>query len=187
MAQERGEAIQYKLADAARRCMRDTPVDSLTVSRIVREAGVARQTFYRHFADKYDLINWYFDKILLESFEHMGEGRTVYEGLVNKFHYIEDEKLFFRAAFKTDDQNSLREHDFRLILEFYTDRIEEKTGKKLSDQLRFLLEMYCQGSIYMTVRWVLGQIKGTPEQIASALVDAMPAELERVFRQLELL
>ena len=29
MAQERGEAIQYKLADAARRCMRDTPVDKI--------------------------------------------------------------------------------------------------------------------------------------------------------------
>ena len=82
MAQERGEAIQYKLADAARRCMRDTPVDSLTVSRIVREAGVARQTFYRHFADKYDLINWYFDKILLELFEHMGEGRTVFASMI---------------------------------------------------------------------------------------------------------
>lgn len=30
---------------------------------------------YRNFKDKYDLINWYFDKILLESFEHMGEGK----------------------------------------------------------------------------------------------------------------
>lgn len=181
------EKMKYHLAEAMKHCMKRSPVEKITVREITEECGTTRQTFYRNFRDKYDLINWYFDKILLESFEHMGEGRTVYEGLVNKFHYIEDEKLFFRAAFKTDDQNSLREHDFRLILEFYTDRIEEKTGKKLSDQLRFLLEMYCQGSIYMTVRWVLGQIKGTPEQIASALVDAMPAELERVFRQLELL
>ena len=127
----------------------------------------------------------------------MGEGKTVYEGLVNKFHYIEEEKLFFRAAFKTDDQNSLREHDFRLILQFYTERIEEKTGRKLSEQMKsgrklseqmkFLLEMYCQGSIYMTVQWVLGQIKGTPEQIARSLVDAMPSQLEQMFRKLDLL
>ena len=148
------EKMKYRLAEAMKHCMKRSPVEKITVREITEECGTTRQTFYRNFRDKYDLINWYFDKILLESFEHMGEGRTVYEGLVNKFHYIEDEKLFFRAAFKTDDQNSLREHDFRLILEFYTDRIEEKTGKKLSDQLRFLLEMYCQGSIYMTVRWV---------------------------------
>ena len=30
------------------------------------ELGVTRQTFYRNFQDKYDLINWYFDKILIE-------------------------------------------------------------------------------------------------------------------------
>nr|WP_278998082.1 hypothetical protein [[Ruminococcus] lactaris] len=40
---------------------------------------MTRQTFYRNFQDKYDLINWYFDKILIESFAHMGEGKTVYE------------------------------------------------------------------------------------------------------------
>ena len=39
-----------------------------------------------------------FDKILLESFEHMGEGKSVYEGLVNKFTYIQEEKLFFQGC-----------------------------------------------------------------------------------------
>ena len=172
--------MKYCLAEAMKRCMKKSPIEKITVKEIAEECGTTRQTFYRNFQDKYDLINWYFDKILQESFEHMGEGKTVYEGLVNKFHYIEEEKLFFRAAFKTDDQNSLREHDFRLILQFYTERIEEKTGRKLSEQMKFLLEMYCQGSIYMTVQWVLGQIKGTPEQIARSLVDAMPSQLEQI-------
>ena len=172
--------MKYCLAEAMKRCMKKSLVEKITVKEIAEECGTTRQTFYRNFQDKYDLINWYFDKILQESFEHMGEGKTVYEGLVNKFHYIEEEKLFFRAAFKTDDQNSLREHDFRLILQFYTERIEEKTGRKLSEQMKFLLEMYCQGSIYMTVQWVLGQIKGTPEQIARSLVDAMPSQLEQI-------
>lgn len=181
------EKMKYRLANAMKECMRRSPVEKITVREIVEECGTTRQTFYRNFQDKYDLINWYFDKILQESFEHMGEGRTVYEGLVNKFHYIEDEKLFFRAAFKNDAQNSLREHDFHLILKFYTERIEGKTGRKMSDHLRFLLEMYCQGSIYMTVQWVLGKTKGTPEQMAGALVDAMPSELEEVFRRLELI
>ena len=57
----------------------------------------------------------------------------------------------------------------------------------MSEQMKFLLEMYCQGSIYMTVQWVLGQIKGTPEQIARSLVDAMPSQLEQMFRKLDLL
>lgn len=185
--QRRPEKMKYQLADALKQCMSKMPVEKITVKEIVEECGTTRQTFYRNFKDKYDLINWYFDKILLESFEHMGEGRTVYEGLVNKFYYIEDERLFFKAAFQNDAQNSLREHDFHLILKFYTERIEGKTGRKITEHMRFLLEMYCQGSIYMTVRWVLGKIKVTPEQMAESLVDAMPAELAELFRELELL
>ena len=181
------EQIKYRLADAMKQCMTKLPLEKITVKEIVEECGTTRQTFYRNFKDKYDLINWYFDKILLESFEHMGEGRTVYEGLVNKFHYIQDERLFFRAAFKNDAQNSLREHDFHLILQFSTGQIEEKTGKKITESMRFLLEMYCQGSIYMTVQWVLGKIKATPEQMAESLVDAMPAGLAELFRRLELM
>ena len=162
------------------------PVEKITVKEIVQECGTTRQTFYRYFLDKYDLINWYFDKILLESFEHMGEGTTVYEGLCKKFQYIEEEKLFFKAAFRNDQQNCLREHDFQLILAFYTRQIEEKTKEPISENLRFLLEMYCQGSIYMTVQWVLGERKSTPQEMAKALVSAMPSELYDVMKQLNL-
>ncbi len=90
------ETIKYKLATAMKECMKSASVEKITVTEIVETCGVTRQTFYRNFKDKYDLINWYFDKILLESFEHMGEGKTVYEGLVNKFL---DCQHFFRQIF----------------------------------------------------------------------------------------
>ena len=178
--------MKYRLAEAMKTCMRTMPVEKITVKEIVQECGTTRQTFYRYFLVKYDLINWYFDKILLESFEHMGEGTTVYEGLCKKFQYIEEEKLFFKAAFRNYQQNCLREHDFQLILAFYTRQIEEKTKEPISENLRFLLEMYCQGSIYMTVQWVLGERKSTPQEMAKALVSAMPSELYDVMKQLNL-
>ena len=181
------ERMKYRLSEAMKEWMKYAPVEKITVKEIVEVCGTTRQTFYRNFQDKYDLINWYFDKILLKSFEYMGKSETIYEGLVNKFYYIQQENLFFRTAFKNDDQNCLRDHDFHLILQFYTDQIEQKTGEKISEHLRFLLEMYCQGSIYMTVQRVLGKLKGTPEEIARSLVDAMPLKLMEVFKVLNLL
>ena len=157
------------------------------LEKVVQQCGTTRQTFYRNFKDKYDLVNWYFDRILLESFEHMGEGSTIPEGLINKFRYIEQEKIFFKAAFKNNDQNNLRDHDFELILAFYTERIESRTHAAVPKHLRLLLEMYCHASIYMTVQWVLGQIPSTPEEMAGLLVDAMPPQLEQTFRELNLL
>ena len=68
--------IKYKLANAMKECMFSSPVEKITVKEICDTCGVTRQTFYRNFQDKYDLINWYFDKILIESFHQMGEGST---------------------------------------------------------------------------------------------------------------
>lgn len=47
--------------------------------------------------------------------------------------------------------------------------------------------MYCQGSVYMTSKWVLGGMKDSPEEMARKLVDAMPPKLAQVFEQLGLL
>ena len=183
----RQEKTKYKLANSIKECMRTTPVDKITVKDIVEGCGVARQTFYRNFLDKYDLINWYFDKLVLQSCEQIGMGHTVGESLEQKFEFIREEKAFFTGAFRSDDYNSLKEHDFELILKFYQDLIGRKTSRPLGEELEFLLEMYCRGSVYMTVKWVLGGMKASPKEMSRQLVEAMPPKLSEVFSKLELL
>lgn len=184
---ETAEATKYRLAQAMEQCMRTQSVDSITVSQIAAQCGVARQTFYRHFLDKYDLINRYFGKLLARSFEHMGSGRTISEGLRLKFEYIRRERVFFTAAFRADGTNSLKEHDFNAILSFYTGLISDKTGVEPDADTRFMLELYCRGSIYMTVKWVLSGMCESPETVARRLVDTLPQNLNALFSDLGLL
>ena len=106
------DKTKYRLAEAAKKCMASSGTDAMTVTQIVQTCGVTRQTFYRNFQDKYDLINWYFDKLLLESFAQMGDGLTVYEGLTRKFEFIQKERVFFAGAFRSD--------------RFYPDALPEK-------------------------------------------------------------
>ena len=183
----KGEKMKYRLARSMKECMKTMSVDNITVKQITENCGVTRQTFYRNFMDKFDLINWYFDKLLAKSFEHMGMGKTVYDALVKKFTYIQEEHVFFAAAFKYDSQNSLRQHDFELILEFYSNLIFQKTGRRPDAETSFLLEMYCRGSIYMTVKWLLGGMKFPPAQLAKQLVLGMPEKLVQLFTDLHIL
>ena len=66
-------------------------------------------------------------------------------------------------------------------------RFRQKQNSQFPENLHFQLEMYCQGSVYMTTQWVLGDMKKRPEKMAENLVKAMPAELETLFKKLELL
>lgn len=114
-------------------------------------------------------------------------GHTVGESLTQKFAFIRAEKVFFTEVFRSDDRNSVKEHDFELILQFYRDLINRRTSRPLSEEIQFLLEMYCRGSVYMTVKWVLGGMKDSPEEMAKKLVEALPPKLARVFDELQLL
>ncbi len=181
------ENTQLRLAYAMYECMKKNNVETITVREICQQASCSRQTFYRCFEDKYALINWYFDRILHESFRRMGQGRTVKDGLIQKFHYIQDEHLFFKAAFSTDTQNNLRQHDFDMIFHFYIHLIEEKSHKPIPNQLKDILDMYCYASVYKTVQWVLSDSPISPEALADTMLKAMPTELSTLFEQLQIL
>ena len=181
------DRTRYRLAEAAKKCMAASGTDAMTVTQIVQICGVTRQTFYRNFQDKYDLINWYFDKLLLESFAQMGDGLTVHEGLIRKFEFIQKERVFFAGAFRSDGHNSLKEHDYELILDFYTQLIRRKTGRQPEETILFPLRLYCRGSIDMTVEWIFAPKGVSPEQMAALLVSALPAPVEELFQQLGVL
>ena len=47
--------------------------------------------------------------------------------------------------------------------------------------------MYCQSSIYMTIRWVMGELVCTSEELAEILIDGMPGKLSALFTELKIL
>lgn len=181
------DSTKLKFAEAMRTCMTSSNVETITVTEICQTGNLSRQSFYRCFKDKYDLINWYFDRILKESFRQMGYGHTIRESLLLKFQYIEKEAVFFHAAFSTDTQNNLRDHDFEMIFSFYKNRIHEQSGKEIPADILHLLEMYCIASVYMTVKWVLHHNPSSKEQLADILIDGIPPKLAMTFQQCGLL
>ena len=48
----------------------------------------------------------------------------------------------------------------------------------------FLLEMYCHGSITMTVEWAISGMNKTPEEMADLLIQALPPKLEQLLSDL---
>ena len=174
----KNEETLLLFAKAIKSLIKTQPLDKITVTDIVFQSGKTRQTFYRHFQDKYDLVNWYFEKLVLKSFEEMRQGGSLQEALNLKFAFIEQEHAFFKEAFKSNDYNNLIHYDFCCIYDFYKKFIYKKTGKDLSKDIDFLLNMYCRGSVDMTVDWVLNDMPIKKEEIVQYLMDAIPDKLE---------
>ncbi|WP_279013330.1 TetR-like C-terminal domain-containing protein [Thomasclavelia cocleata] len=120
--------------------------------------------------DKYDLVNWYFEKLVLKSFRQIGNDCSLCEVLYLKFKFIESEHSFFKEAFKSND--------YYCIYEFYTEIIENNLNHQIDKELDFLLKMYCKGSIDMTVDWVLNDMSINIDDVVALLREALPKRLE---------
>ncbi len=175
---DRHDETKYIFAQAIKDLIKVVPLDKIAVTDIVTRSGMTRQTFYRYFKDKYDLVNWYFEKLVLQSFRQMGNGCSLQEALQLKFAFINSEHSFFKEAFKSNDCNNLVNYDFNCIYEFYKGIIEKNLNHSVDDDLDFLLKMYCKGSIDMTVDWVLNDMPISIEKIVSLLIEALPKRLE---------
>lgn len=175
---DRHDETKYIFAQAIKDLIKVVPLDKIAVTDIVTRSGMTRQTFYRYFKDKYDLVNWYFEKLVLQSFRQMGNGCSLQEALQLKFAFINSEHSFFKEAFKSNDYNNLVNYDFNCIYEFYKGIIEKNLNHSVDDDLDFLLKMYCKGSIDMTVNWVLNDMPISIEKIVSLLIEALPKRLE---------
>ena len=158
------DSTRYLFAQSIKDLMAKQSLDKMTVTDIVKHSGMTRQTFYRYFKDKYDLVNWYFEKLADKSFRQIGNSSTLREGLIKKFNNVEN-------------------YDYQCILEFYQNIIYKKIGNIPTD-IMFLLEMYCHGSITMTVEWAISGMNKTPEEMADLLIQALPPKLEQLLSDL---
>ncbi len=165
----------YLFTLAIKKLMKTIPLDKITVSQICDECLTTRQTFYRHFKDKYDLVNNIFQMQCSESFLLMGSKYTLEEALIEKFKFIEEEKTFFSQAFKSQDSNNLIKFDFEMIFDFYKKSILSKNKfTTIPKNILIVLELYCRGSIDLTVEWTLGNIDLNYKEMALLLSQSVP-------------
>lgn len=175
---EMNEKTKLKIAYSLKKLMQTNSLAKISIKDIVSDCHLTRQTFYRHFKDKYDCVNWYFERVAEQSFKRLSNGVNLNDGLIKKFELLKKDQHFFYEAFMADDQNSLFEYDYNCIYDFYSSIILKKAGH-LDKETDFLLRMYCKGSIDMTFDWVKDGMQLSEKEFAHLLIEAMPLPLQK--------
>ena len=113
----KNEETLFLFAKAIKSLIKKQPLDKITVTDIVSTAGKTRQTFYRHFKDKYDLVNWIFDTEITKIFseEEWKNAGFTWDILEKICEYFYKHRTFYSKVLQIEGQNSFTEH-FRDIL-----------------------------------------------------------------------
>lgn len=107
------------LAAALKELMEEFPFIKISVADICAKCDINRKTFYYHFKDKYDLVNWIYDTEFMEAIRRKSY-TSGWEFLEDLCDYLYANKTFYRRVLKVKGQNSFSEHFRELLLPVLT-------------------------------------------------------------------
>ena len=76
---------------------------------ITDKSKVIRPTFYHHFKDKYEVLEYIVDEDIMKNIYEMVDSDMEYESLKIIFIRLEKNREFIKKAFKVEGQNSFKE------------------------------------------------------------------------------
>lgn len=146
--------------------MEEKSFDSITVTDITSAAGFNRLTFYYHFEDKYDLLNWiYYHEIIL-TFKNNLDKMPWNESLRIVLEIIRSEKKYYVNAFAYDNRE-FRKYMVEAVVELFMGLIGEWAGEQYvrEEDIRFVSTFLAYGIVGLVVEWVESNMEDPPDEM----------------------
>ena len=158
-------------------------LEALTVKQILEKSGVSRQTFYNHFIDKNDLIQYVYKEKIIPDFHDNNMNISFYDSLVIAFENIKKYHHFMKQACLMEGQNCLKDYIFNHCKEFDLKWHQELYGDEpMPESLRFATEYHATASSSMTLSWILSDMPVSCEEIAKMITEMRGLGMEQLFK-----
>ena len=167
------------LASALKRLLEHKTLDKITVSDLTDLCGLNRQTFYYHFKDIYDLLEWIYREDTPRVIPELDEGahglpsqiKDIHKKWVsyylNIFRYIQENRALIMNTYHSSQKellmNYVRNEAFllvRMVVDVYAEGIHVQDEDK-----NFLARFYQYALMDVVLEWMETGMKEDPESI----------------------
>lgn len=124
MSQMTKRALVASLKDL----LAEKPLDKITVTDLTEHCGVNRMTFYYHFKDIYDLVEW----ACIESATRALAGQKTYDtwqqGFLQILQAVQKDKVFVTKVYHSISREHIENYLYRLTYDLMFGVVEEKAA-----------------------------------------------------------
>ena len=173
------------LATSLKELMLEQPFDKINVAQICERCDMNRKSFYYHFKDKYDLVNWIFDTEFIALFKNENLSTNYKErwAFIEKTcQYFYQNHAFYRKALQISGQNSFVDHFREYIRPLLADRISHLFGQEQTDE--FTMNFFTDAVLCAMERWLLTKECMPPEQFVGKIKVIMEEGARTICREM---
>jgi probable dihydroxyacetone kinase regulator len=155
------------LAQSLKNLMKNSTLDHITVKDVVTECGVNRQTFYYHFQDIYDLVEWIYKTEAVETIANYKSYGTWQQGFLMIFEYVGNNLEFCTNCFNSIGREPLHRFLYTATFDLLIGVVNEVAeGTKVQEkEKRFIANFYCYAFIGIMTQWIREGAKEQPKDI----------------------
>ena len=181
---EKTKQTRELLADRFHELMLAKDFEKITIKQITDAAGVIRPTFYYHFPDKYDVLEYILCRDIIDPVRNGCQDSET--AIRESFRQLEKDRQFYKRAFRVTGQNSFEEMLIRQLNAVWTEALEEYGMTAFSNRLlnRTTMARYYALQMATIIRlWIVENItEATAEEMYEAYVFLMSHSIYDVFR-----
>lgn len=168
------KAIAYTFKDL----LKEKSFSKITVNDIAKRCDINRQTFYYHFQDIRDLVEW----ICIEEVDRIldmgNEYETWEEKFLSIFNLMEDEKVFIINIYHSVSVEVLRKNISRLVYPIIYDEIS-RMAKSLNEEDKvFITNFYKYSFVSIVLNWIENNMNENPNNIVNKVSNLVTGTIQ---------
>ena len=147
------------------------PLTKITVGDITDDCGINRMTFYYHFKDIYDLVEWSCLEDAKRALDEKKTYDTWQQGLLQIFKAVQDNKPFILNVYRCVHREQVEKYLQPLVDQLLLNVInEEAAGITVRDEdKQFIAQVYSYMFIGLMLDWIKDDMREDPQQIVEKL------------------
>ena len=163
------------------------PLTKITVTDIAEDCGINRMTFYYHFKDIYDLVEWSCLEDARKALEEKKTYDTWQQGFLQIFEKVKENKPFIMNVYHSVSREQIETYLFHLTHDLLYGVVQEKakgTGISEADQ-SFIADFYKYSFTGVMLDWIKDGMKVDYHMIAEKMHRTMEGNVVNSIRNFE--
>ncbi len=147
------------------------PLTKITINDIADDCGINRMTFYYHFKDIYDLVEWACMEDARKALEENKTYDTWQQGFLQIFEAVRSNKPFVMNVYRCVHQEQVEKYLKPLVDDLILGVInEEAVGMTVREEDKdFIAQVYSYIFIGLMLDWIKDDMRENPADIVERL------------------
>lgn len=165
------QTTKRALEAALKELLQKKPLDKVTINDIANACGINRMTFYYHFRDIYDLVEWSCEEDAARALQGKKTYETWQQGLTQIFNLVLENKTFILNVYHSIGREQIEQYLYRLTYNVIMGVVEEQAeGMHVNEQDKaFIVDVYKYALVGLMLEWVREGMKEDPGDIVERL------------------